>query len=339
MENNEMIEKENMVEAAVTAEAPVSAEAPETEEKAIEPEIIPSMDDFKEEINHSLHKYVEGDIVNGTVIGISETEVTVDLGAYAEGIIKAEELSNDPRFSIKGDIAVGDKVSAIVLREDREGNVILSVKQADDKLAWDKLAEMLKEKTVSKVKVAEAVKGGCVTYLCGIRAFIPASQLSVEYVEDVSTYAGKELDVAVINVDAESKKLVLSAKEVAKANAQEEHLRRLNNLIPGTVTTGTVEKIMQFGAFVNIGNGLSGLVHVSQICDKRIKSPAEVLKEGDTVTVKIIGVKDGKLSLSIKEATEKEVVEEVVEEAPMEYISGGEVKTSLASLLKGIKLD
>lgn len=302
-----------------------------------EPEVIPSMDDFKDEINHSLHKYVEGDIVNGTVIGISETEVTVDLGAYAEGIIKAEELSNDPRFSIKSDVAVGDKVSAVVLREDREGNVLLSVKKADDKLAWDKLSEMLKEKTVNKVKVAEAVKGGCVTYLCGIRAFIPASQLSSAYVEDVSTFVGKELDVAVITVDAESKKLVLSAKEVEKANKADEQLRRMNSLIPGTVTTGTVEKIMQFGAFVNIGNGLSGLVHVSQICEKRIKSPSEVLKEGDTVNVKIIGVKDGKLSLSIKQAEEKDVVEEV-EEAPMEYTSGGEATTSLASLLKGIKL-
>lgn len=302
-----------------------------------EPEVIPSMDDFKDEINHSLHKYVEGDIVNGTVIGISETEVTVDLGAYAEGIIKAEELSNDPRFSIKSDVAVGDKVSAVVLREDREGNVLLSVKKADDKLAWDKLSEMLKEKTVNKVKVAEAVKGGCVTYLCGIRAFIPASQLSSAYVEDVSIFVGKELDVAVITVDAESKKLVLSAKEVEKANKADEQLRRMNSLIPGTVTTGTVEKIMQFGAFVNIGNGLSGLVHVSQICEKRIKSPSEVLKEGDTVNVKIIGVKDGKLSLSIKQAEEKDVVEEV-EEAPMEYTSGGEATTSLASLLKGIKL-
>ena len=303
-----------------------------------EPEQIPSMDDFKDEIIRSQHRFVEGDIVKGTVIGISKTEVTIDLGAYAEGIVKLDELSNNPAFSLKTDIAIGDEVNAVVLREDREGNVLLSVKQADDKLAWAKLSDMLREKTVSRVKVADAVKGGCVTYICGIRAFIPASQLALSYVEDVTAFKGKELEVVVITVDEQNKKLVLSAKEVEKTSASEEKARKINTLIPGTVTSGTVEKLMPFGAFVNIGNGISGLVHVSQICEKRIKYPSEVLKEGDPVNVKIIGVKDGKVSLSIKQAAEAEVVEDA-EEIPTEYTSGGEATTSLAKLLKGIKLE
>ena len=113
-----------------------------------------TMADFEKEINGSFRAVNAGDIVTGTVIGVSDTEVTLDLNYFAEGIIKIDELSNDPRFSIKGDVAVGDEIRAMVLREDRNGNILLSKKQADDVLAWDKLKEMQREKTVSKVKVA-----------------------------------------------------------------------------------------------------------------------------------------------------------------------------------------
>ncbi len=309
-----------------------------SEELNQEPELIPSMDEFKDEITKSFHRYDAGDLVNGTVIGISDTEVTIDLGSYTEGLIKLEELSNDPRFSIKADIQIGDLVSAVVLREDREGNLLLSRKQADDILAWDHLKEQLALRTVSRIKVAEAVSGGVVTYLNGIRAFIPASQLSLTYVEDLSAFVGKELDVIVITVDSEKKKLVLSAKELEKETAKDNLKRRINNLLPGTIVNGTVEKLMPFGAFVRFGDGLSGLVHISQICEKRLKSPAEVLKEGDPVTVKILGVKDDKVSLSIKDAMASSSPVEELEEIPTEYSSGESTTTGLSALLKNIKL-
>ena len=156
-------------------------------------ETTPSMDDFKYEISQSFRKLESGDIVKGTVIGVSDTEVTVDLGCYAEGIIKLEELSNDPRFSIKADIKVGEEISAKVLREDKEGNILLSRKQADDVLAWDTLKQMMADHTIATVKVAQEVKSGVVTYLNGIRAFIPASKLAAGYVEDLSTFVGKEI--------------------------------------------------------------------------------------------------------------------------------------------------
>lgn len=298
---------------------------------------IPSMEEFSEELEKSFHKLMPGELVSGPVIGVSDSEVIVDLGSYAEGIIKLEELSNDPRFSIKADIAVGELVTATVLREDREGNLLLSRKKADDLLAWEALEKLKEEKTVVTVKVAEAVKGGVTTYLKGIRAFIPASQLAMNYVEDVTGFVGTELSVIVTTVDEEDKKLVLSAKEVEKEAARESYKRRVNNLIPGTVVNAVVEKLMPFGAFVQFGEGLSGLVHISQICEKRLKSPAEVLKEGDSVTAKILEVKDGKIGLSIKAAAEKEPVEDV-EEAPFEYSDGGAVTTGLADLLKNIKL-
>lgn len=322
------------------------AAAPNTPDTAVtqsadntpaEPEIIPSMAEFETQINHSFRKLMPGDIVTGTVIGISDSEVTVDLNSYAEGIIKLEELSNDPRFSIKADVQLGEEISATVLREDRDGNILLSRKQADDVLAWNTLKTMLADRTVATVKIAQAVNGGVVTYLHGIRAFIPASKLDISYVEDLDAYVGRELSVQVITVDEAEKKLVLSAKDIALEKAISEKNSRAARLPIGSVVSGKVEKIMPFGAFIDLGNGLSGLVHISQICEKRIKSPNEVLKLGEEVNVKILDVKDGKISLSIKAVNEKDEAEEA-EAAPLEFSSGEEATTGLGALLKNIKL-
>ena len=302
-------------------------------------EAVPSMEEFKDEINKSFHKYSAGEIVTGPVIGINETEVIIDLGSYAEGIIAAQEMSNNPAFSIKEDVKVGDVLSALVIKENKEGNLVLSVKKADDKLAWATLTELKENKTVNTVKIAKAVKGGVTTYLCGIRAFIPASQLSINYVEKLEEYEGKELNAIVITADEAEKKLVLSAKEVERSEKIEEKKRAINNLPMGTIVKGKVEKLMPFGAFVNIGNGLSGLVHISQISEKRIKTPGEVLKEGEEVVVKLMSVKDGKLNLSIREAKEKEEKVEEIEEAPTHYGDSEPLTVKLGDLFKNIKLN
>jgi small subunit ribosomal protein S1 len=297
-----------------------------------------TMADFDKEINGSFRAVNPGDIVTGTVIGISDTEVTLDLNYYAEGIIKADELSNDPRFSIKGDVAIGDEIRALVLREDRNGNILLSKKQAEDILSWEKLKTMMKEKTVSSVKIAESTNAGAVTYLEGIRAFIPASKLALQYVEDTSSYVGKTLDVIVVTADESAKKLVLSAKDVLYDREREERNSRIARIPVGTVVEGTVERMEQYGAFVSIGNDLQGLLHVSQISDKRLKSPKEVLELGQKVKVKITDVKDGKISLSMKAVMEKDEVEEEAEEAPAEYMFGDDEPVTMASLFANIKL-
>lgn len=299
---------------------------------------VPSMAEFEVELENSFKKLKEGDIVTGIVIGVSESDVTVDLGSYSEGIIKLDELSNDPRFSIKADIQIGDEVSAEVLYEDAEGRIFLSRKNAYDILSWDALKEMKKNKTVSNVKIAEAVNSGVITYLNGIRAFIPASQLSLQYVEDLDSFVGQKLNVQVIEVNQEDNKLILSAKELLKEKALEDKNSRISKLQPGLIVTGKVETIVPYGAFVNIGEDLTGLVHISQICGRRIKSPKEVIKEGDNVTVKIIDIKEGKISLSMKALTENEEILNDVEEASFEYNSGEEASTSLGSLLSKFKL-
>lgn len=317
----------------------VGNEVPEESNAVPQTEAVPSMDEYAEQIDKSFHKLEEGELVKGVVIGISDTEVTVDLGYYAEGIIKLEELSNDPRFSIKADISVGEEITATVIKEDDgEGNILLSKKKADNILSWTSLKEYLDNRTVLKVKIAQAVNGGVVTYLKGIRAFIPASQLSLNYVQNPADWINKEIEVIVITVDEEKQKLVLSGKEVERDNEKAEKSNRISRLQTGTITKGVVEKIVPYGAFIDIGNGLSGLVHISQICGRHIKTPNEVIKEGQEVTVKIINIKDGKVSLSMKAVEENAEAVDAADEVPFEYSTGGEASTGLAGLLSKIKL-
>lgn len=296
-----------------------------------------TMDDYATELEASFHKVQEGDMLTGTVIGVSETEVTLDLKSYTEGIIKLEDYSEDPAFSIKNDVQMGEEVTAIVLRpDDGQGHILLSRKAAADELAWKKAAEYLENETVLDVKVAGVVNAGVVAYVEGLRGFIPASRLSLSYVENLEDWLHKELQVRVITVEPEKKKLVLSAKEILREKAAEERRNKISNVEVGLVTEGKVERIQPYGAFIDLGDGLSGLVHVSQISDKRIKSPEAVLNVGDTVKVKVIAVKDGKLSLSMKALAD--VAAEEIQEEVFEIPKAEEVTTSLGDLFKNIKL-
>ena len=288
----------------LAAEAETSAaETPEITETAAPEEPAETMADYAEELEASFKQIHEGDILTGTVIGVSESEITLDLKYYTEGIIRLEDFTSDPGFNLKEDVHIGDEISATVIRrDDGEGHILLSSKEANDILAWDKFKKYMEEGTNLTVKVGGIVKSGVVAYLDGIRGFIPASRLSLNYVEEdaLNDWLGKELEVRVINADTENKRLVLSAREILREKADEERKAKVSNVQVGLVTEGTVETIKPYGAFINLGNGLSGLLHVSQICEKRIKTPAAVLSEGDTVKVKITAIKDGKLSLKKK---------------------------------------
>ena len=297
-----------------------------------------TMKDYEKELEASFKKVQEGDILTGTVISVDEKEVVLDLRYYAEGIIPAEDYSREPDFNLKEDVHVGDEVSATVVRtDDGHGNILLSRVEATDVLAWDRLKEMKDSGEVIDVIVKGVVNSGVVAYVEGIRGFIPASKLALSYVEDTNDYLNKHLQVQVIDVDEDSKKLILSAKELLREKAEEERKNKISNIQPGFVTEGKVESLQPYGAFVDLGNGLSGLVHISQICEKRIKKPSEVLTVGDTVKVKVISVKDGKLSLSIKEASD--LMAKDVEEETFEIPDSGEqATTSLGSLFANIKL-
>jgi len=303
----------------------------------MEDEEMESMKDYEKELEASFRRISEGDIIKGTVIDVNEEEIVLDLKYYTQGIIKAENLSNDPDFIASGGIAVGDEIEAVVLRmDDGEGNIELSRKEADDVLAWDKLQALMEEDKIVTVRIKESVPSGVTAYLEGIRAFIPASQITSDYVEDTGAWVGREIEAKVITVDRDKQKLVLSGKAVARQKEADERNHRISMMVPGTVMEGVVERLMPYGAFVSLGNGISGLVHISQICQKRIATPHEVLKEGQKVKVKILNTNDNKVSLSMK-ALEEEMVDTETAEEVEEYVSGESVSTSLGDLLSKLK--
>ena len=204
----------------------------------------------------------------------------------------------------------------------------------DDANPWNRVAEYMENKTVLPVKVEGVVNGGVIAMVEGLRGFIPASKLSLSYIEDLETYLLKDIEVQVIDVDQANNRLVLSAREILKEKERKARQEQIANLKVGTVLEGTVETLQNYGAFVKLENGLSGLVHVSQISQKRVKVPSDVLNVGDNVTVKVIGIKDGKVSLSMK------ALEEVKGEPEEKVVipKSENIGTSLGDLFKNIKL-
>lgn len=209
----------------------------------------------------------------------------------------------------------------------------------EEEQAWETLQQYREEKTVLTVTVDGIVNKGVISNVEGIRGFIPASRLALGHVEDLNEYLGKEIQVQVIDVDEEKNRLLLSARELLRAKAEEEKKAKVEAVAVGSVMDGVVETLKPYGAFVRLENGLSGLVHVSQISHTRIKDPSVVLKEGDEVKVKVIAIKDGKLSLSIKALEEDKAAAEEEEIRNIKLPKAEELTTSLGDLFKNIKLD
>ena len=204
----------------------------------------------------------------------------------------------------------------------------------DDANPWNVVQSYMENKTILPVKVEGIVNGGAIAMVEGLRGFMPASKLSLSYIEDLETYLLKDIEVRVIEADEAENRLVLSAREILKEKEKKAMEEKIANIQIGTVMTGTVESLQNYGAFVRLEDGLSGLVHVSQISQKRVKSPKDVLNVGDEVKVKIIGIKDGKISLSMKALEEPE-------EAPVEKVEipkSENIGTNLGDLFKNLKL-
>ena len=211
-------------------------------------------------------------------------------------------------------------------------------REQKDQEAWEKLKQYREEKTPLTVTVDGIVNKGVVSYVEGIRGFIPASRLALGHVDDLNEYLGKEIQVQVADLDEEKNRLILSARELLRAKAEEEKKARISAVAVGTVMDGTVETLQPYGAFVKLDDGLTGLVHVSQISHTRIKDPSVVLKVGDQVKVKVIAIKDGKLSLSMKALEEDKAAAEEAELRNVKLPKSEELTTSLGELFKNLKI-
>ena len=208
-------------------------------------------------------------------------------------------------------------------------------KGTDELIAWNKVKEYLESKETLEVEISGVVKKGVIAQVQGLRGFIPGSRLSLQRVDDLNDWLGKQIRVRVITVEPENNKLVLSAREILREERDEAKKAKIANVKEGEVFTGKVESIQDYGVFVDIGDGLSGLVHISQISLERVKHPSDVLSVGQEVNVKVIGKKDGKISLSIKALLQQKKTER---ETKVVIPKAESIGTSMGDLLKDIKL-
>ncbi|WP_186430027.1 30S ribosomal protein S1 [Clostridium sp. BSD9I1] len=261
-----------------------------------------SMKDMMGEIERSMKKLKEGDIVKGKVISVTNDEVLVNIGYMSDGIIPRNEVSNE-EINLKEIIKPDDEIYVSIIKlNDGEGNVLLSKKNADVIKSWDNLEQTFKNRDIFNIKTKEVVKGGIIGYISGIRCFIPASQLSMNYVEDLNLYNNKELEVKLIEFDKHKGKVVASAKEVQMEKREKQKQELLNSLQKGEKRTGKVVRLAKFGAFVELG-GVQGLIHLSDLSWKRVNDPSEVVSVGDTVEVYVLDFDKEKerISLGLKD--------------------------------------
>ena len=233
----------------------------------------------------------------------------------------------NPSKNVRGILQMSEELLQVETMADFEDHF-------DDANPWNRVVSYMNNKEVLNVKIEGMVNGGVIAFVEGIRGFIPASQLSLSYVEKLDDYLLQEIDVQVIEADQAENRLVLSARGILKEKERKEKEALIESVKVDSVLKGTVESLQNYGAFVRLENGLSGLVHISQISDKRIKSASDVLSAGQEVDVKVIGIKDGKISLSMKALIEPE--EEIIEE--VEIPEAENIGTSLGDLFKNIKL-
>ncbi|WP_055107753.1 30S ribosomal protein S1 [Paenibacillus ihumii] len=246
----------------------------------------------------------KGDTVKGTIVKIEDNQAYVSIGYKYDGVIPIRELSSVHLDSAADAVQVGQEVETkVVSIDDEKERLVLSKRAIDSENAWEELQKRFESQETFEVTVADVVKGGIVADV-GVRGFIPASMVERHFVEDFSDYKGRTLRVKVKEIDPENNKVILSQKDVLDEEFEANKLKVMSELQEGQVIEGTVQRLTQFGAFVDVG-GVDGLVHVSEIAWNHVDKPSDVLSEGQQVKVKVLKVdpEKGKISLSIKAAT------------------------------------
>ncbi|RHW41234.1 30S ribosomal protein S1 [Neobacillus notoginsengisoli] len=266
-----------------------------------------------------------GDRVTGQVTKVEEKQVLVDIqNSKLDGIIPISELSSIHIEKASDAVAEGDSLDLEVLKVEEEA-LILSKRKVDAEKAWDELEQKFQGGEVFNAEVKDVVKGGLVVDL-GVRGFVPASLVEAYFVEDFSDYKGKELSFKIVELDKEKNRLILSHRAVVEEEKGRKKQDLLETIQAGEVIEGTVQRITDFGAFVDIG-GIDGLVHISQLSHEHVEKPGDVVEEGQKVNVKVLNVDrdNERISLSIKE-TLPGPWENIAERAPRGTVLNGTVR-------------
>ncbi|MBL4954121.1 30S ribosomal protein S1 [Neobacillus sp. OS1-32] len=281
---------------------------------------------MSEELNQVEVKSFEvGDKVTGQVTKVEEKQVIVDIKeSKLDGIIPISELSSLHIEKASDAVQEGEELELEVLKVEEEA-LILSKRKVDAEKAWDTLEQQFQAGEVIETEVKDVVKGGLVVDL-GVRGFVPASLVETHFVEDFSDYKGRTLTFKIVELDKEKNRLILSHRAVVQEEKGKQKQNRLEELQPGQVIEGTVQRITDFGAFVDIG-GIDGLVHISQLSHEHVDKPSDVVHEGQKVQVKVLSVDrdNERISLSIKE-TLPGPWSNIAEKAPKGSILTGTVK-------------
>ncbi|MCR5809663.1 MAG: bifunctional 4-hydroxy-3-methylbut-2-enyl diphosphate reductase/30S ribosomal protein S1 [Clostridiales bacterium] len=284
---------ETVAEEVTETAAPVAAAAEE-------PVVEEGETTFEEAFEKTLVRIRNGQILTGSVVQIVDGEVCVNIGYKSDGFIPRDEFSSDPDVDPASVVSVGDTIEVEVLKvNDGEGNVLLSRKNVESKKVWEQFStDAESEGKIVEAIGKEVVKGGLIADINGIRAFIPASQVSTKYIEKLDEFVGQPMNVKIIEVDKQRKRVVASRKAVLIAEAEEAKRQKWAQLEVGSKVKGVVRRLTDFGAFVDIG-GIDGLVHVTDAAWGRVKHVNEVLKVGQEIEVLILNVDAEKQRISL----------------------------------------
>ncbi|SYZ78457.1 30S ribosomal protein S1 [Trichococcus shcherbakoviae] len=270
-----------------------------------------------------------GDTVKGEVLSIQDRQAIVGIiGGGVEGVIPYNELSAKPFDEVTEILNVGDVVDLVVIKQikDKEnGSFLLSKRRVDAKIVWKDIQDKFENNEIIEAPVKDVVKGGLVVDV-GVRGFVPASMVEDHFVEDFSSYKGKVMTFKIVELEPSENRLILSHKAVVETEKEANKGKLMDELVAGDIVEGTVARLTNFGAFVDLG-GVDGLVHISQIAHEHVKNPGDVLAIGQAVKVKILSIdkENGRVSLSIKD-TLAGPWNAIAEKAPIGAVLTGVVK-------------
>ncbi len=279
--------------------APAALEEPaKTDEDLFESYMsaLESGDGF--EADTSFKKLSRGDRVEATIIQVDKDRVFVDLGTKSEGIVPLDELTSENIESAHDHFSVGDKINVVVIRpEGGEGNAIVSKKRADFEEIWDKIEGAFRSQEMITAQVVDRVKGGLVVDV-GVRGFVPATHVGSGKLRNIEKYVGQPLQLKVIEIDRERKKVVLSNREAEEQRRVRAKEDIFTNVSPGDRLEGTVRRLTDYGAFIDLG-GVDGLLHISEMSWMRINHPKEMFKEGQKIEVMVLRLDQGAGKISL----------------------------------------
>lgn len=280
---------------------------------------------------NSVEEVNVGDVVKGEVLTIDDDrQVIVGIeGAGVEGVVPVKELSTKPVENVTDAVKIGDVLDLVVISKignDKEnGSYLLSHRRLEARKVWDEIQKQADNGETITGTVSQVVKGGLVVEV-GVRGFVPASMITDHFVEDLNEFKGQELEFQIIEIEPSENRLILSHKAIVQAQRKEAAEKLFATLEIGSIVEGTVARMTNFGAFVDLG-GVDGLVHISEISYDRVEKAADVLENGQKVNVKVLSVDQerGRISLSIKQ-TLAGPWDDIADKAPEGSVLTGTVK-------------